>query len=342
MEERSSIPLRDTHSIDLLFGGFLGGQIMATSELTANLPKIKEKTLWERFKSKSNEKVGYLFILPSFIHLLIFLLIPLGFSLYLSFHAWNSPSFQNAPYIGLDNYKFMIGDTRFWNAMKNSAYYTLLSVPLGMAISLGVALVMNQALRGINLFRTLFFLPVISSWVAVSIVWITLLDPNVGIVNYVLSLLHIPPVNWLGSKTWAMPALVMISIWKGLGFNMVIWLAGLKAVPRELYEVAAIDGANGWNSFWHITLPLLTPTTIFLSITGVIGSFQVFSPVYVITKGGPLDSTDVAVYRIFQRAFTEFKMGYASAEAWVLFAIIFVITVIQFIYNRRRGLEQMF
>jgi multiple sugar transport system permease protein len=319
-----------------------GGQTMETTFMTADSPQIKKKTFWERFKSRSNEKIGYLFILPSFVHLLIFLLIPLGFSLYLSFHAWNSPSFQKAAYIGLDNYTFMIGDTRFWNAMLNSAYFTLLSVPLGMAISLAVALVMNQALRGINIFRTLFFMPVISSWVAVSIIWITLLDPNIGVVNYVLSLVHISPINWLNSPTWAMPALVMISIWKSLGFNMVIWLAGLKAVPRELYEVAAIDGANRWNSFWHITLPLLAPTTIFLSITGVIGSFQVFSPVYVITKGGPLGSTDVVVYRIFQRAFTEFKMGYASAEAWVLFVVIFVITLIQFIYNRRRGLEQMF
>jgi multiple sugar transport system permease protein len=315
---------------------------MTTATPTSFSPVGSVKNFWKRFTARSNERVGYLFILPSFLHLLLFLIIPLGFAFYLSFRAWNGPSFQNAPYIGLENYRFMLGDTRFWRAMLNSAYFTVLSVPIGLAVSLAVALVMNQALKGVNFFRTLFFMPVISSWVAVSIIWITLLDPSVGIVNYLLSLVHIPSINWLGSTVTAMPSLVLISTWKGLGYNMVIWLAGLKAVPKELYEVASIDGANGWNKFWHITLPLLTPTTIFLSITGVIGAFQVFSPIYVITKGGPMGSTDVVVYRIFQRAFAEFKMGYASAEAWVLFLIIFVITIAQFIYNRKRGIQEMF
>jgi multiple sugar transport system permease protein len=178
---------------------------------------------------------------------------------------------------------------------------------------------------------------VISSWVAVSVVWITLLDPNVGLLNYILKLGGLPAINWLGDPRWAMFSIVLIAIWKGAGFNMVIWLAGLRAVPQELYEAAAIDGANRWQSFWRITLPLLAPTTFFMAITGVIGSFQVFSPIYVITKGGPLDSTDVVVFRIFQRAFQEFKMGYASAQAWVLFAVIFLLTLLQLWYMRRRG-----
>lgn len=293
--------------------------------------------LWQRLRSRSNERVGYLFILPSFIHIMFFLIVPIVFSLYLSLHDWNGPSFQNAPYIGLANYRFLAGDTRFWRAMRNSGYYTLLSVPLGMAISLVIALVMNQKLRGVYLFRTLFFMPVISSWVAVSVVWITLLDPNVGLLNYILKLAGLPAINWLGDPRWAMFSIVLIAIWKGAGFNMVIWLAGLQAVPQELYEAAAIDGANRWQSFWRITLPLLAPTTFFMAITGVIGSFQVFSPIYVITKGGPLDSTDVVVFRIFQRAFQEFKMGYASAQAWVLFAVIFLLTLLQLWYMRRRG-----
>lgn len=184
-------------------------------------------------------------------------------------------------------------------------------------------------------------MPVISSWVAVSVIWITLLDPSVGIINYVLKLIGLPSVNWLGDPRSAMPSLVMITIWKSAGFNMVIWLAGLQAVPRELQEAAAIDGASSLQVFRYVTLPLLAPTTFFLAITGVIGSFQVFSPVYVITKGGPLDSTDVVVFRIFQRAFAEFKMGYASAQAWILFVVIFVLTLIQFWYMRRR-MEQTF
>lgn len=297
--------------------------------------------LWQQFWSRSNERIGYLFILPSLLHLTFFLVVPMLFSLYLSFHDWNGPKFQNAPFIGLDNYAFLVGDKRFWNAMRNTAYYTALSVPLGMAVSLLIALVMNQKLRGIYFFRTLFFMPVISSWVAVSVIWITLLDPQVGVVNYLLKLAGLPAVNWLGDPRWAMPSIVLIAVWKGAGFNMVIWLAGLQAIPNELHEAAAIDGASRVQGFWHVTLPLLAPTTFFLAITGVIGSFQVFSPVYVITKGGPLDSTDVVVFRIFQRAFAEFKMGYASSQAWVLFLIIFTATLLQFWYMRRRG-ERLF
>jgi len=292
---------------------------------------------WQKFWSRSNERAGYLFILPSFAHLLLFLLIPLIFSFLLSFRDWSRPSITDAPYIGLENYQFLLTDRRFWHAMLNSAYYTVLAVPLGMAISLGIALIMNQKLKGVAFFRTLFFMPVISSWVAVSIIWLTLLDPNAGIVNYVLSLVGIAPVNWLGNPATAMPALVIIAIWKSAGFSMVIWLAGLQSIPGEFYEAAAIDGANRWQSFWRITLPLLAPTTFFLAITGVIGSFQVFAPVYVITRGGPLDSTDVAVYHIYRRAFNDFDFGYAAAQAWVLFAVIFVATLIQLWYMRRRS-----
>ena len=231
----------------------------------------------------------------------------------------------------------MLGDERFWNAFRNTVYYTVLAVPGGMIVSLLVAAVMNQKLRGVRLFRTLFFMPVVSSWVAVSVIWITLLDPNAGVLNWLLSLVGLPGVNWLGDPQWAMPALVIITIWKGLGFTMVIWLAGMQAIPGELYDAARVDGANAVQTFRYITVPLLAPTTVFLLITGIIGSFQVFTPVYVMTKGGPLGSTDVVVYRIFERAFDELRMGYASALAWVLFAVIFTLTVIQFWWVRRRG-----
>jgi multiple sugar transport system permease protein len=308
---------------------------------TSALSAPRSPGLWQRFWSRSNERVGYLFILPSFIHLLLFLLIPVVFSFFLSFHKWDQPRFQEAPFIGLDNYNFLMGDRRFWQSMVNSAYYTALSVPLGMGFSLLIAVVLNQKLKGVTLFRTLFFMPVISSWVAVSIIWVTLLDPNVGIVNYLLKSVGLHPVNWLGDPRSAMPSLVIIAIWKGAGFNMVIWLAGLQAIPQELYEAAAIDGASRWQSFWRITLPLLAPTSFFLAITGVIGSFQVFSPVYVITKGGPLDSTDVAVFHIYRRAFQEFDFGYASAQAWVLFAVIFIATLAQIWYIRRRSQEEI-
>ncbi|MBL8132462.1 MAG: sugar ABC transporter permease, partial [Anaerolineae bacterium] len=284
----------------------------------------------------------YLFILPSLIHILAFLFIPLVLSFFLSFRDWTRPTFSDAPYIGLENYEFLMGDRRFWQSMGNSAYYTALSVPLGMAFSLAVALVMNQKLRGVYLFRTLFFMPVVSSWVAVSIIWLTLLDPNVGIVNYVLGWFGIQPINWLGDPRSAMPAIVLISIWKSAGFNMVIWLAGLQAIPQELYEAAAIDGANRLQSFRFLTLPLLAPTSFFMAVTGVIGSFQVFTPVYVLTRGGPLDSTNTAVFHIYRRAFQEFDFGYASAQSWVLFGVIFIATLIQLYYVRRRREEIQF
>ena len=308
---------------------------MAT--LTRPLPAAARRTPWQRFWHRSNEKAGYLFILPASMHLVIFLVIPLLFSLWLSFHRWNGINIREAPFIGLENYEFMLGDGRFWNAFRNTVWYTVLAVPGGMIVSLLVAAVMNQKLKGVTFFRTLFFMPVVSSWVAVSVIWITLLDPNAGVLNWLLSLVGLPKINWLGDPNWAMPALVIITIWKGLGFTMVIWLAGMQAIPGELYDAARVDGANGVQTFRYITVPLLAPTTVFLTITGIIGSFQVFTPVYVMTKGGPLDSTDVVVYRIFERAFSELKMGYASALAWVLFAVIFTLTVLQFWYVRRRG-----
>ncbi len=301
-----------------------------------------KRTFWQRFWSRSNERAGYFFVLPSFVHLLIFVAIPLVFSLYLSFTDWRQPNPRNALFIGLENYQFLFGDRRFWAAMRNTAYFTALFVPGGMAVSLLVALVMNQKLKGIYIFRTLFFMPVISSWVAVSIVWITLLDPQVGILNYVLQQFGFAPVNWLGDPNTAMIAVVIIAIWKGLGFQMVIWLAGLQAIPQELHEAASIDGASRWQGFWKITLPLLAPTTFFLAVTGVIGSFQVFSPIYVITNGGPRGSTDVVVYHIYLRAFEAYDFGYAAAQAWVLFGVIFIATLIQVWYRRRQGDETAF
>ncbi len=306
-------------------------------------PRIGTRQSWlSRFRSRSNQRVAYLFILPSFVHILVFLVIPLIFSLYMSFCDWNRPTIENVPFVGLKNYQYLLGDSSFWNAMLNTAYYTVLSVPLGMVLSLLVAVVMNQKLRGVFLFRTLFFMPVISSWVAVSIIWITLLDPSVGLVNYLLQRVGLPGVAWLDDPHSAMPALVMITIWKGLGFSMVIWLAGLQAIPQELHEAAAIDGASRGQAFWRITLPLLAPTTFFLAITGVIGAFQVFSPVYVITQGGPLGSTDTVVFHIFQGAFRDFEMGYASAQAWVLFVVIFAATLLQVWYMRHRGEQTLF
>jgi multiple sugar transport system permease protein len=281
--------------------------------------------------------VGWAFVAPATAHLALFALVPILFSLYLSFHEWNSPRFLDAPFVGFDNYTALFSDQPFWHAMLNTAWFTVLSVPIGMAVSLALAVLVNQKLRGMNVYRAIFFMPVITSWVAVSVIWITLLSPDAGLLNYLFELIGLPKQDWLDNPSTAMFAIVLINTWKSAGFSMVIWLAGLQAIPRELLEASSIDGAGRWQQFRNVTLPLLAPTTIFLAITGVIGGFQVFTPMYVITQGGPVGATDVAVYHIYQRAFQEFSMGYASAQAWVLFAIIFLVTLIQLWWTRKRG-----
>ncbi len=309
--------------------------VVTDQSMSASKPPHRRNNLWRRFWGRWNQREGYAFIFPSFLHLALFFLIPLGFSLWLSFHDWRGLNTRNPPFVGLENYQFMLGDRRWWNAVLNTLYYTFVSVPLGMVVSLGIALLMNLRIPGVYLFRAIFFIPVITSWVAVSIVWLWVLDGNIGLLNYGLSLLGLGGPDWLANPRTAMLALILIATWKGAGFQMIIWLAGLQGIPREMYEAAIVDGATRWQRFRYVTLPLLAPTTFFLLITGVIGSFQVFTPVFVLTQGGPLNSTDVAVYRIYQRAFVNFDFGYASALAWVLFAFIFVATLIQLAYMRR-------
>ena len=282
-----------------------------------------------------NQREGYVLVLPSLVHLALFFLIPLAFSLWLSFHDWRGLNTRNPPFVGLENYEFMLGGRRWWSALLNTLYYTFVSVPLGMVVSLGIAMLMNLRIRGVYLLRAIFFIPVITSWVAVSVVWLWVLDGNIGLLNYGLSLIGIDGPDWLADPRTAMLALILIATWKGAGFQMIIWLAGLQGIAKELYEAAVVDGASALQRFRYVTLPLLAPTTFFLLITGVIGSFQVFTPVFVLTQGGPLGSTDVAVYRIYQRAFVNFDFGYASALAWVLFLLIFAATLVQLAYMRR-------
>ncbi|HEV2126087.1 MAG TPA: sugar ABC transporter permease [Chloroflexota bacterium] len=272
------------------------------------------------------------FISPALLGLLAFTIIPVIASLLLSFVNWNM--IREPEFIGLDNYAHALSDATFWKVMFNTTYYTLGTVPTGIALSLALAVMLNQKLRGVTFLRTLYFLPVVSSTVAVALVWRTLYNPDWGIINYALSSIGIPPIGWLTTTTWAMPAVILMSVWKGLGYNMVIFLAGMQGIPRHLYDAAAVDGATAWQRFWHITLPLLSPTTFFVTVISVIGSFQVFQQVYVMTSGGPAKATSTIVFYLYEQAFLEFKMGYASALAWLLFAVIFIFTLIQFRYQR--------
>ncbi len=272
--------------------------------------------------------VGYTFLSPSLIHLFWWAVGPLLFAAYLAFHHWSiiNPA---KPFVGFGNFIELMHDNIFWHSMLNTVIYTL-QVPIGMALSLAIALAVNRKVRGIRVLRTVYYLPAVSSLVVTSIMWRWIYNPDFGILNYLLGLLGIPKLPWLTSPYMAMPAIMIMSIWMVMGQQMIIFLAGLQSIPPEYYDAAGVDGANAFQRFWYITLPLLKPTTFFVLVTSVISSFQVFTPIYVLTQGGPVRSTDVAVYHIWQTAWQELRMGYAAAESWVLFGVILVFTLIEF------------
>jgi multiple sugar transport system permease protein len=238
-------------------------------------------------------------------------------------------------WVGLANYHAMIAlDPLSRVSFLNTLYYVVGTVPIGVAFSLLFAVAMNQKIRGVILYRTAYFLPVISSTVAISLLWEWIYHPEYGLLNFLLGLLGLPAMRWLSEPSTAMPAIIILSIWRGLGFNMVIFLAGLQAIPQELYEAAEIDGGGSIARFRWVTIPMLSPTIFFVAVLTIISSFQVFDQTYVMTKGGPLNATTTIVFYIFEEAFEWFHMGYASALGYVLFAIILVFTLVQFRLER--------
>lgn len=267
------------------------------------------------------------FLLPSIAGLVTFTGIPIISSFVLSFTDWDL--IGKMKFIGLSNYRSILASDDFWAAFYHTLYYIVLYIPLVVGISLLLAIILNQKLKGIVIFRAIYFLPVISSWVAVSMIWRWLLNPQYGVINYLLSLVGVAGPAWLQDPKWAMPAIVMASVWKDLGFVMVMFLAGLQGISEDYYEAAEIDGASGLRRFTSITIPLLAPTTFFVLIISLINSFQVFPQVWVMTQGGPAGATSVLVERIYVNAFRYFKMGYASALSWILFILIFFFTFIQ-------------
>lgn len=268
------------------------------------------------------------FLAPSLIHLTVFLVTPMAFSAYLSLHRWDLVV-PDTPFVGLENFATMFGDEGFQNALRNTLLFSL-NVPVGLAVALGVALLLHRRFAGVAVLRTIYFLPSVTSFVAIALVWMWIYHPTFGAANYVLSLVGLPPMPWLNSTRTAMLSVVMFTIWLGLGYQMVVFLAGLQGIPEEYYEAARMDGASGWQRFRKVTFPLLMPTTFFLLITSLISSFQAFTSIYVMTAGGPVGSTDVIVYHIYQAAWEQLRMGYASAMAWVLFVLILMATWVQF------------
>ena len=287
----------------------------------------------QRNRRKQN-LIAYSFILPNLIGFAIFTLIPMALSMLLAFMNWDGAN--KISWAGLDNFVELFRDTTFRIALGNTLYYVIFTVPITMAVALGLALLLNMPIRGRNFFRTTFFFPYVASLVAVAVVWNMIFNPAAGPVNQLLMSLGVQnPPRWTASVDWAMPTVILASVWKGMGYYMLIYLAGLQGIPNTLYEAASVDGASAWQKFRYITLPMLTPATFFVSIMCTIAAFKVFDLILVMTEGGPGRATNVLVIQIYNTAFREFRFGYSSAIAMVLFAIVLIVTVIQFRGEKR-------
>jgi len=274
--------------------------------------------------------VGWLFVLPAALHLAVFALGPIGYAAALSLFDWDLLKGESR-FVGLENYARLGEDGKFAQALMNSAIYTVFSVPLGLAVALGVALLVAQKLRGVELFRTIFYLPSVCSQVAIAMIWIYIFLPKKGMINATLGWAGLPnETDFLGTPGWAMAALVFMSIWTALGPRMVLFVSGLLNIPESLHEAAELDGANPGQRFWQVTLPLLAPTTFFVAITSTISAMQVFTPVYMMTKGGPEGSTEVVGYHIYSAAWERFQIGEASAMSVILFGLILVLSIAPF------------
>lgn len=289
------------------------------------------KILKKLDKIASNETASF-FILasPAIIGTLIFIIIPVLFSLWLSFTNWDLLGTPN--FIGFKNYIELLTDKEFYFVMINTFYYALTVTVLGIIIPLIVAMLIDRIIKGSNLFKTAFFIPFITPMIVVGLVWQWIFDPQNGVLNWALGGIHL---SWLYDKNLAMLAIIIISVWKNIGYNMIIFIAGLQAIPASLNEAAEIDGATGFKKFFNVTFPMLSPTIFFVSIITTISSFQVFDLIYLMTQGGPENSTNVVVYWLYKNAFELFKIGKASAIAYVLFFIILILTAIQW-YTRKK------
>ena len=284
--------------------------------------KTKHQTLWI-----------ILFLTPSLIGLLFFVVIPIIASLGLTLFQWN---LLNDPiFIGFQNFKELYSDKNFWSAFNHTLYFIIGYIPLVMVCSIGVALILNQKLVGRKLLRTAFYVPVVSAWVAVALLWTWIFNPKYGLINFLLGIIGVTGPAWLYDPQWAMIAIILTSVWKDTGFFMLMFLSGLQNIPSSYYEAAEIDGANGAKKFWFITLPLLTPTTFFAITMALINSFQVFDQISIMTDGGPAGATTVVVQQIVKNAFEYSRMGYASTISWVLFFFVFIATLIQMQVQKR-------
>ena len=268
------------------------------------------------------------FLTPTLLGLAVLSAGPILATMAISVTKWD---LLTAPkFTGLDNYLALLSDDRFQKALRNTFFYTAVSVPIGLLIALGLALALNTKVRGIAFIRTAYFLPVVTSTIAIALVWQWIYSADSGLLNQVLGIFGIPSQKWLSDPTLVMPSIIAMSIWQGLGVNIIIFLAGLQAIPSELLDAASVDGAGSGARLRHVTLPLLTPSIFFTGVLSLIGSFQVFDQIFVLQKPRPTDASITVVYFIYENGFKFFKMGYASAASWVLFLIVAFFTAIYF------------
>jgi multiple sugar transport system permease protein len=269
----------------------------------------------------------YLFLGPALLLFIVFVLLPMVFGIWLSLLEWDVLSPPR--FVGLNNYEELLANPRFRFSIWVTILYTIGSVPVGIVLSMLCALALNQNIRFRTFFRSVLVLPTVTSLVAVGLLWRFIFSSEYGIVNYILALLEVSPVPWLAQSPWALISVMVVDIWRHLGYNMVIILAGLQAIPSEVFEAAKIDGASSWQRFRYVTVPLLRPTLLFVSVISIISSFRSFDHIYVMTNGGPGDDTTVWVVYLYQEAFQFFRMGLASAAAYVLFALLLLLTFVQ-------------
>ena len=286
-----------------------------------------------RRRSRRQTIEGWLFIGPVVLGILTFQFVPVMVSVYASFTDWSGLS--DPDFIGLGNYQRMPGDSLLLTTVANTFYFSAGFIPLSIGLGLGLALLCSGKLRGMPFFRTAFFVPYVVNIVVVSLIWFWFYAPSNGVINGLLSLVGVDGPAWLASSTWAMPAVIITSVWQGVGFPMIILLGGLQGIPSALHEAAAIDGASSWRRFRSVTLPLLTPHLFFLVVTQFITSFQIFGIIFVMTDGGPGNATTVYIYYLYQNAFAYGRMGYASALAVVLFLFVGLVTAVQWRLQRR-------
>ncbi|MCX6043898.1 MAG: sugar ABC transporter permease [Chloroflexi bacterium] len=286
---------------------------------------------WWRRPASREAAFFYLCVSPWIVGFILFTAGPMLASILISLTSWD---FISSPtYVGLSNYQAMLNDELFFKSLKVTTTYTLLSVPLGLAGGLLIALLMNQNLKGITIFRTIYYLPSVIAGVAVALLWQWIFNPNYGMINGILGLVGIDGPKWIYTEDWVIPAFVIMSLW-GVGASMIIYLAALQSVPTELYEAAALDGAGAARRFQSITLPMISPVIFFNLIIGIINSFQIFTSVYIMTQGGPNNGSLFFVLYIYRHAFQYFNIGYASALAWVLFIVIMLFTLFIFRFSK--------